>query len=137
MFKTLIILYALNFWVIECTPNPGRYSRTGWRPCLPAQGVSRPRGHASASASRPFRVCNQCTSFFAARQRPLLTIPISFPKDVISAWMLFREASNSLRLATVLPERSARTRNGCPPAAAARPIGAIPAQIWGGILRHP
>ena len=24
MFKTLIILYALNFWVIECTPNPGR-----------------------------------------------------------------------------------------------------------------
>ena len=32
MFKTLIILYALNFWVIECTPNPGRYSRTGWRP---------------------------------------------------------------------------------------------------------
>ncbi len=24
MFKTPIILYALNFWVIECTPNPGR-----------------------------------------------------------------------------------------------------------------
>ncbi len=24
MFKTLIILYALNIWVIECTPNPGR-----------------------------------------------------------------------------------------------------------------
>ncbi len=24
MFKTLIILYAINFWVIECTPNPGR-----------------------------------------------------------------------------------------------------------------
>ena len=34
MFKTLIMLYALNFWVIECTPNPGRYSRTGWRPCV-------------------------------------------------------------------------------------------------------
>ncbi len=24
MFKTLIILYTLNFWAIECTPNPGR-----------------------------------------------------------------------------------------------------------------
>ncbi len=24
MFKTLIILYALSFWVTECTPNPGR-----------------------------------------------------------------------------------------------------------------
>ncbi len=24
MFKTLVILYALSFWVTECTPNPGR-----------------------------------------------------------------------------------------------------------------
>ena len=24
MFKTLIILYALSFWVTECTPNSGR-----------------------------------------------------------------------------------------------------------------
>ena len=24
MFKTIIILYALNFWKIECTPNRGR-----------------------------------------------------------------------------------------------------------------
>ncbi len=23
MFKTLILLYALSFWVTECTPNPG------------------------------------------------------------------------------------------------------------------
>ena len=22
MFKTLIVLYALSFWVTECTPNP-------------------------------------------------------------------------------------------------------------------
>ena len=32
MFKTIIILYARNFWVIEGRPKRGRHSRTGWRP---------------------------------------------------------------------------------------------------------
>ena len=52
MFKTLIILYALNFWVIECTPNPGRYSRTGWRPWR-RSGRPESRGRPGSVACRP------------------------------------------------------------------------------------
>ena len=36
MFKTLIIFIALNFWVIEGTPNPGR-SFPHWRASMPGK----------------------------------------------------------------------------------------------------
>ncbi len=52
MFKTLIILYALNFWVIECTPNPGRYSRTGWRPWSGARNAGKQAGSAAPAGAQ-------------------------------------------------------------------------------------
>ena len=64
MFKTLIILYALNFGVIECTPKVG-HSRTGRRPCL---GMPRPELDINLTESTPKYLCSGTRTAVEARQ---------------------------------------------------------------------
>jgi hypothetical protein len=52
MFKTLIILYALNFWVIEGRPNPGR-SFQHWLASMVQAACSTSRRTTQHLASRP------------------------------------------------------------------------------------
>ena len=55
MFKTLIIFIALNFWVIEGTPNPGR-SFPHWRASMAPGGVKLVR----VVCSEPVSVMSAC-----------------------------------------------------------------------------
>jgi hypothetical protein len=53
MFKTLIILYALSFWVTECTPNPSRsFSRSPLSMCAAEKPMPAAAWHANSTSAQ-------------------------------------------------------------------------------------